>query len=596
MSKKRGYSIRRRLFRLLMTAGLLFVLVCAGAYSLFAYREAISARESYYIQTAASLAAQMDRLTGQMDIIACQVLASSELQKLMRSASRETGRTNYFDRSPDARRVAQGILWLFNSPTRVVQAINVFRSRDYVSLLNAPSQDRIDQISAMDQWKVPDRGCYLIPPHMDDWGQITGRPVISLVRAFCDTSSSFERLGTIEVQVTLDSVEEALSVEDRSMSSCVLDEENRILYPPEMQGVRLEVAEKDVPVSFTDARNVPSIGALSHMEKHGWKVLFFQEKSVYQAAVLRSMLLPAGMGLLLMMLGIAAFAMMARSFTQPIRQLTEAVQGVTLEHADALRELDTSIEEVNTLRDAFLERSEQLRDAAQQLVSASESELRLKLSVLQAHINPHFLYNSLMAISAAGQEGNADRVEEMCYQLGELYRYTDAEQPHLVTLAGEVENAGIYLAFMKYRYEEHLIFEIITEGDLESVRIPRLVLQPLIENCFAHGFLSIAPPFRMRLYCRADAHGWKIEVSDNGTGFEEETRKKLLRRFDEIDEVFASHTGYEKLSMDGLAIANVYIRLCSMYPGHVAAEVGRDENLGGAKISIIAGAERRVKT
>ena len=84
MSKKRGYSIRRRLFRLLMTAGLLFVLVCAGAYSLFAYREAISARESYYIKTAASLAAQMDRLTGQMDIIACQVLASSELQKLMR--------------------------------------------------------------------------------------------------------------------------------------------------------------------------------------------------------------------------------------------------------------------------------------------------------------------------------------------------------------------------------------------------------------------------------------------------------------------------------------------------------------------------------
>ena len=117
-----------------MTVGLLFVVVCVGAYSLFAYREAISAHESYNTQTAASLATQMDQLTGRMDIIACQVLASSELQSLMHAAGRDLEAPNYFDRGLDARRSAQRILWLFNSPTRVVQAINVFAGRSFVGL------------------------------------------------------------------------------------------------------------------------------------------------------------------------------------------------------------------------------------------------------------------------------------------------------------------------------------------------------------------------------------------------------------------------------------------------------------------------------
>ena len=594
MKRRRTDSIRGRLFRLLMTVGLLFAAICTGAYSLFAYREAISAHDSYHTQTAASLATQMDQLTEKMDIIACQVMASSELQSLMHTAGRDPDAQNYFDRGLDARRRAQHILWLFNSPTRVVQAINVFVGRSFVGLLNTPSQARIDETAALDCWQVPDRGSYLIPPHMDDWGQVAEKPVLSLVRAFSDTSSSFDRIGTIEVQVTTDAIEEALRVEESGMNSYILDGEGKIIYPYALRGTEVEVPEREgALLSFKDAKGVRSVGARAMMQKYDWQVLFFQAESVYRYAMIRSMILPAGMGMALILLAVITFSAVSRAFTRPVRQLTEAVQSVTLEDAGPLRNLETSIREIDTLRDAFLERSEQLQDAAKQLVSASESELRLKLSVLQAHINPHFLYNSLMAISAAGQEGSADRVEDMCFQLAELYRYTDAEQPQLVTLAQEIENAGIYLAFMKYRYEEHLDFEIETAGEPDRVCVPRLVLQPLVENCFSHGFLSVAPPFRMRLRCSADSHGWMLEVGDNGEGFTEETLHTLRGRFDEIDAVFASHTGYQSLSTDGMAIVNVYIRLCSMYPGKVEIRLGRDEELGGARICIAARAEGR---
>lgn len=592
MKRRHKTSIRRRLFQLLMTVGILLVAVCVGAYSLFAYREAISARESYNTQTASSLAIQMDQLTERMDIIACQVLSSNQLQELMHAAVRNPDAGNYFDRSLEARRNAQRILWLFNSPIRVVQAINIFEGRSFVGLLNAPPQARIDQISALDCWKVPNRGSYLIAPHADDWRQITDQQVLSLVRAFSDTSSSFDRIGTIEIQVTTDAIKEALQVEDEYMQSYILDGDGVILYPESMQGIRVELpGDTEKLISFADANGVRSIGAMAKMEKYDWTVLFFQDEAVYRAAMLRSIIIPMGIGVLLILMAVTAFTLIARSFTQPIRSLTDAVGKVTLENADALRDLEDSTEEIDTLRDAFLERSVRLQETATQLVSASESELRLKLSALQAHINPHFLYNSLMAISAAGQEGNAARVEDMCYQLAELYRYTDAEKPNLITMEQEIENARIYLEFMKYRYEDNLSFEIETAGDLDNVRIPRLVLQPLIENCFSHGFLSVAPPFKMRLFCKADADGWVVEVGDNGVGFTPEIQQSLYRRFHEIDAVFASHVGYQTLSMDGMAIVNVYIRLCSMYPGRVEAVLGRDDVLGGAKVCIIAHAE-----
>ena len=200
-----------------------------------------------------------------------------------------------------------------------------------MGLLNTPFQARIDEVAALDCWQVPDRGSYLMPLHMDDWGQITEQPVLSLVRAFNDTSSSFDRIGTIEVQVTTDAIEEALRVEESGMNSYILDGGGSIIYPYDLRGTVIELQERAGElIAFTDAQGVRSIGARAGLEKYDWQVLFFQAESVYRSAMIRSMILPVGMGVILMLLAIMAFAAISRAFTRPVRQLTEAVQSVTL--------------------------------------------------------------------------------------------------------------------------------------------------------------------------------------------------------------------------------------------------------------------------
>ena len=85
----------------------------------------------------------------------------------------------------------------------------------------------------------------------------------------------------------------------------------------------------------------------------------------------------------------------------------------------------------------------------------------------------------------------------------------------------------------------------------------------------------------------------QLGIGEDVLDFGEQVLSVLRARFDEIDAVFASHTGYQSLSTDGMAIVNVYIRLCSMYPGKVEIRLGRDEELGGARICIAARAEGR---
>lgn len=112
-----------------------------------------------------------------------------------------------------------------------------------------------------------------------------------------------------------------------------------------------------------------------------------------------------------------------------------------------------------------------------------ESELRL----LEAQINPHFLYNTLDSISwLAARHGRAD-IQEMVCSLSSLMRYSLGRGNHLIRVAEEIEQIRNYLRIQKVRYDEKLRYAIDLEDALLDYQIPKLVLQPLVENAIKHG-------------------------------------------------------------------------------------------------------------
>lgn len=166
---------------------------------------------------------------------------------------------------------------------------------------------------------------------------------------------------------------------------------------------------------------------------------------------------------------------------------------------------------------------------------------------LQAQINPHFLFNALNTISALCVT-NPDRARETILVLASYLRQTLTLNEQYVTLEQEMSNVDNYLLLSQARFEEALHVTKELPSDLTRLRLPPLILQPIVENAINHGFIS-SDDRHVAIRITQDDKNAYIEVSDKGSGFSEEVIEKL---FDPDD---GSYTG----------LFNVLKRLRSLY-------------------------------
>ncbi len=145
--------------------------------------------------------------------------------------------------------------------------------------------------------------------------------------------------------------------------------------------------------------------------------------------------------------------------------------------------------------------------------------VRAELQALRLQIEPHFIFNALNAIATAIYEAPR-HAEEMIGALGNLLRrsLSEAQSPE-ITLAGEVSLLEDYLAIMRGRFEDRLTVEIDIAEPCPALLVPSLILQPIVENCFRHGFSADHPTLRIRVSATAHSPGrLAIVVEDNGAG------------------------------------------------------------------------------
>ncbi len=161
------------------------------------------------------------------------------------------------------------------------------------------------------------------------------------------------------------------------------------------------------------------------------------------------------------------------------------------------------------------------RQMQERELRAAELEKRLaqaRLQTLQMQLNPHFLFNSLHAISALVHK-DADLADQMITRLGDLLRYalesTDAQE---VPLRQELDFLRRYLEIEQTRFGDRLAVRLdIAPGTLDAL-VPNLLLQPLVENAIRHGIEPRAKPGRIELRSRHESGQLKLEVRDNGVG------------------------------------------------------------------------------
>ncbi len=287
---------------------------------------------------------------------------------------------------------------------------------------------------------------------------------------------------------------------------------------------------------------------------------------------------------------IVMIALVSMGLTKSITRLTKKVQKLPVDHVlenrpeaiKALSEMVTSARdpEVHELEKVFNTVMLRLREAAINNLTLREGTLQAQFSALQTQINPHFIYNTLNIISAKSMESGNFDVIEICDQFAQMLRYSTDTRSRTATLAEEIENVRNYLMLAKARYEDNLEFVIDVPENLAGITVPKLTLQPIVENAMTHGFDGSNTVRKLAVTGRIENDQLLLEIRDNGTGFSDEMLHNLRNRIDEIE---AGNVSIEK-SGGHIGLINTCLRLFYYSKGTMHVSLRNDH---GALVTMI---------
>lgn len=156
------------------------------------------------------------------------------------------------------------------------------------------------------------------------------------------------------------------------------------------------------------------------------------------------------------------------------------------------------------------------------LIRLRQLQSEAELQALQSKINPHFLYNALNSIASLIHE-DPDKAEEMTIKLSRLFRYSISNgQENMHPLKDELEILRTYVDIEQVRFGDRMKITIDAPADLESVPVPRFLIQPLVENAIKHGLKNAVTNAEIRVEVRQQSDRILIAVYDSGTPFPEE--------------------------------------------------------------------------
>lgn len=241
--------------------------------------------------------------------------------------------------------------------------------------------------------------------------------------------------------------------------------------------------------------------------------------------------------------------------TKPLKTLSERMQYAGSGDFHTFPEMHGS-SEIAELSHSFNSMLRHIEQLIQQNYIAKLSEKNARLTALEAQLNPHFLYNTLQAISTEALINDQFMIHKMITSLASNLRYT-IKGGDLVPLKSEVQYLSDYIYLLKMRMNDALVFNIDTEPELDDYMIPKISLQALVENSIIHGKSTNKESIEIKVtLTRLPNDRLQISVYDNGCGISQEQQNKLYQDFESA--LTAKNPG-------GIGLANLYVRLHLLY-------------------------------
>lgn len=265
-------------------------------------------------------------------------------------------------------------------------------------------------------------------------------------------------------------------------------------------------------------------------------------------------------GALIVVLWIVVF-ITSNSITKPLKEMCENIKMVG-EGDFTVRPVTGSSDEIQTLSASFDQMVQKINELVVDVREKQESLVRTELQLLQAQINPHFLYNTFDTIIWLAEDNQNKQVVEITTSLSIYFRTTLSKGRDFISLQEEELHVRSYLEIQQVRYRDILAYEIDIPASLYHVTLPKLTLQPLVENALYHGIKHRRGMGKITIAARKTEHAIVLEVCDNGVGMDD-TR---------LERVNSSMWSPEENRSFGCANVHKRIRLSYGEPFGVALE------------------------
>lgn len=184
--------------------------------------------------------------------------------------------------------------------------------------------------------------------------------------------------------------------------------------------------------------------------------------------------------------------------------------------------------EVEKLGNSFNDMIEKIENLLEKVKSDEKNLHEAELELLQAQINPHFLYNTLDTIIWLAESGKQDGVVEMVSSLSNFFRTSLSHGNDIITLGEEERHVRSYLQIQQVRYQDILEYSIYFPEEIKNVQIPKITLQPLVENALYHGIKNKRGKGKIDIGIQLTNNSVIICIEDNGIGFTNERLNSII--------------------------------------------------------------------
>ena len=551
-------------------------------------------KEQEYSSVAAVSAAQMqqmDEVIRGMDSAMSYFLSDAEVLNALEAMSRlnvDTHEQFYFDSAVSTLRNKISNYYLMTQFYRFI----IFNPQGYV-LTNTNYKDMMldkDMSYQTYPWlsKVCDKGGknVLLGLHADDWGGTVKPEVVSVAKEIQGSG-----LGCLEIQMKKETLDDKFLMDDNDIDCIFFDEENQLFYA-DSEDHNIDYYIKQLDMNATNVQEIESLMRekalciVRSSPKYGITSLTIKTIDIEKKAM--DEVLPS---IVLLLFGSLFFSVSyiyvtSQQLTKPIKQLKNFMETTSFENIGTKIPKKISNDEIESLYESYRKVLKRLKESVTRERRLSFLQLQAQFDLLQAQVNPHFLYNVLNVISSRGVICDDEVICDICKELALMLRYATNTKKKYATIKEEIAYLNAYFTLLKYRYDYKLTYVINIEEHLYDKIIPKIVVQQIAENAVKHGYQE-CESMTIKVTGGLTDAGWYLKIEDNGTGISSEQQEEIQKKIAACKNQLTKNCENVELEIGGMGLVSVFARLYLTYNENLKFEIKSGAGIGTTVIIMI---------